>query len=58
MNENDKKNKLKFLLLNHVTYVKLYIDALLQNHYDSIIILDMLLSIQDQIGLFLKEYVG
>ena len=43
MNKKEKFDKLKILLLNHATYVKFYIDALLTNHYDSIIVLDMLL---------------
>ena len=52
------KKKLKMLLSKHATYVKFYVDALLMNNFDTIIIFDVLLSIQNQLGLFLKDFIG
>lgn len=58
MNKTEIKEKIRLLLLNHATYIKFYVDALQNNQYDSGIVLDMLLSIQEQIGSFLKEFIG
>lgn len=58
MNKVEKKNEFKFILLSQITYIKFYIDALLTNRNDTVVILDMLLSIQDKITFFLKEFIG